>query len=139
MTYPLACDEDGELDVHFEFTHLEGRGVCVSHEVVDEARVVTSTFGALAVGHTCCLDDSCVVAHVVDDPDEPMVEHGEGLVEDFLQRRDCGASGLVGFATESVNFSLLFGGKCHVVGNPTRHGNVLAYARGNGESEVRDV
>ena len=48
-----------------------------------------------------------VVAHVIDDPDEAVIQHRERLVERLLQARRHGASGGGGFGTLAVDLGLL--------------------------------
>ena len=59
----------------------------VAHQVADEAGVVAGGLRAGAVGDAGGLDDGGVVAHVVDDADETVVEDGDGLAEAGLERR----------------------------------------------------
>ena len=78
---PLPGDEDRQLHVQLELAHLERARVPVAHQVVDQAAVVADLLGAAAVGHPRRLHDRGVVAHVVDDADEAVVEDRERLVE----------------------------------------------------------
>ena len=93
---PLPRDKDRQFDVVLDLAHLERRRVPVPHQIVDEAPVLADPPGAAPVGDARRLHDRAVVAHVVDDPDKAVVEHRQGLVEDFLQRRHGGAAGRVG-------------------------------------------
>jgi len=95
MADPLAGDEDRQLHVQLDLAHLEGRGVAVAHEIADEAAVGADALGALAVGDPRGLHDRAVVAEVVDDPHEAVVEHRDRPVEDLLQGRHRGPTGLV--------------------------------------------
>ena len=88
---PLPGDEDRQLHVQLDLAHLEGRGVPVAHQVVDQAAVVADLLGAAAVGDPRRLHDGGVVAHIVDDADEAVVEHRDRLVEQLLERRHGGA------------------------------------------------
>jgi len=81
---PLARHEHRQLDVELDLAHLERRGVLMAHEVVDEARVGADGPRARAIGHARGLDDRMVVAHVVDHPDEPLVEHRHRLIQQRL-------------------------------------------------------
>ena len=60
----------------------------MAHEVVDESGVFADLLRPRAVRHARGLDDRRVVAHVVDDPDEPVVEDRDRLVEQGFHRRD---------------------------------------------------
>ena len=110
---PLARHEDRQLHVVLDLAHLEGRGVAVPHQVVDQPRVVLHPLGALAVRYARRLDDGGVVAHVVDHPDETVVEHGNRLVEDLLERRDGGPPGFLPFRPEAVDLRPLLGAQLH--------------------------
>ncbi len=90
MADPLARHEDRQLHVVLDLAHLERRRVTVPHEIVDEAAILADLLGAAAVAHPRGLHDGGIVAHVVDDADEAVIEHGQRLVEDFLQRRGDG-------------------------------------------------
>lgn len=54
------------------------------------------------------VDHRAVVAHVIDDPRETVVEHGNRLVKDILQRRHGGASRRVRGGALRLDFALLF-------------------------------
>src|SRR5579859_2778074 len=95
MPDPLTSHEDRELDVQFDLTHLERRRVAMPHEVVDEPGVLADLLGPGAVRHARRLHDRGVVAHVVDDPDEPVIEDRDRLVEKRLHRRHGRPTGLV--------------------------------------------
>ena len=92
---PLPRDEDRQFDVVLDLAHLERRRVAVPHQIVDQAAILADPLGAAAVGDARRLHDRGVVAHVVDDADEAVVEHRQRLVEDFLERRHGGAAGRV--------------------------------------------
>jgi hypothetical protein len=62
---------------------------------------------AAAVGDARRLHHRGVVAHVVDDAHEAVVEHREGLVEDLLDRLDGGAAGRGGGGPELVDLGAL--------------------------------
>ena len=106
VTDPLAGDEDGEFDVELDLAHLEGRRVPVAHEVADQALVIGDGLGALAIADAGGLGDGGVVAHVVDDADEAVIENGVDGVEVLLHPRACGAAGLVGGGTKLLDFLL---------------------------------
>ena len=63
--------------------------MAVAHEIADQPLVVAHRLGTLAVGHAGGLHDRGIVAHVVDHPDEAVVEDGENLVQPIFQRRGC--------------------------------------------------
>src|SRR5882724_10740801 len=128
MADPLARHEDRQLHVELDLAHLEGRGVAVAQQVVDEAAVLAHLLGALAVGDARRLHDRGVIAHVVDDAHEAVVEHREGLVENLFERRDSGATRRLGRIGEGVDLGLLFGGK--------RHRNSRRSRIEDGESEI---
>ena len=71
---PLPRDEDRQLHVELDLAHLERRGVRVAQQIVDEPGVIAALLGAFSVGDACGLYDRRVVAHVVDDADEAMIE-----------------------------------------------------------------
>src|SRR2546423_6236921 len=87
VTDPLTSNEDWQFHMELELAHLERRGVAVAHQVVDQSGVLADLLRARAVRHPRGLDDRGIVTHVVDDPDEPMVEDRDGLIEERLHRR----------------------------------------------------
>ena len=70
-----------------DLAHLERRGVPVAQQVADQPGIVAHGFRAPAVGHTRGLNDRGVVAHIVDHPDETVIEHRKGGVEHLFQPR----------------------------------------------------
>ena len=91
---PLPGHEDRELHVQLDLAHLEGGRVMVAHQVADQAGVVAGGPGAGAVGDAGGLHDGGVVAHVVDDPDEAVVEDRDRGPEPALEAGGDGAAGL---------------------------------------------
>ena len=88
MPDPLAGDEDGQLDVVLDVTHLERRGVGVAHQVSNQACVLPGALGAGAVGNAGGLHHGAVAAHVVDDAHEAVIKNRQGLVEDCFEIRN---------------------------------------------------
>ena len=80
----------------------------MAHQIVDEALVLAHLAGAAAIGDPGRLDDGAVVAHVVDHPDESVVEHRQRGIEDLLQFRHGGAPGGGRHGPELGDFPLLF-------------------------------
>ena len=111
---PLARHEDRQLHVVLDLAHLERRRVAVPHEIVDQAAVLADLLGAAAVGDARGLHDGGVVAHVVDDADEAVVEHRQRLEKNLLQRRRDSAAASLRAAARLVDFSLLVGGEGHL-------------------------
>ena len=109
VTDPLARHEDGQLDVVLDLAHFEGRRVAVAHEVVDQPGVVAGLARALAVRNAGRLDHRRVVAHVIDDADEAVVEDGDRLEKDFLKGRHRGAPGLVAIHPLGLDLGPLLG------------------------------
>ncbi len=112
---PLAGHENGELHVQLDLAHLEGRGMPVAHQVADEAGVVAGGLRALAVGDAGGLHDGRVVAHVVDDPDQPVVEYRDGVEEPGLHAGRDGAQGLGRIGAALGDPGLLFLGERHML------------------------
>jgi hypothetical protein len=113
MPDPLPRHEDRQLHMELDLAHLERRGMAMAQQVVDKALVLAHLLGALAVGDARRLHDRGVVAHVVDDAHEAVVEHRDGLVENLLQRWHGGAARRLSRVGEGVDLGLLFGGKRH--------------------------
>jgi hypothetical protein len=79
-----------------------------AHEVIDQAAVVRDALGAAAIGDARCLYDGGIVAHVVDHPDEALIEHRQRLVQKILERRDRSAPGRNGLlGAQSFDLCLL--------------------------------
>ncbi len=86
---PLAGHEDRHLDVEGEDHLLEGAGVTVPEQVVDERPVFADGFGPVAVRDAGGLDDAGVAAEVVDEAHEAVVEDLKLLVEQRFGFGDC--------------------------------------------------
>ena len=65
----------------FDFAHFEGSRVPMAHQVADESAVVGSSMSPSAVGYARGLDDGAVIAHIVDDTDESVVENWNRNIE----------------------------------------------------------
>src|SRR5688572_29956416 len=83
---PLASNENRQLYVKLNLSHFEWRSVPMAHQIHYEATVFVHLLCATAVRNTGGLYDRVVVAHVVDDAYEAVIQHLEGFIEDFLQR-----------------------------------------------------
>ena len=68
----------------FKFHHLEWGSVAVPHQVADQAAVFAVGFRAIAVRHASRLHYRCVVAHIINESDEPLVEAVYLLVQYFF-------------------------------------------------------
>jgi hypothetical protein len=55
------------------------------------------------------LDDRTVVAHVIDDPDEAVIEYRDRFVEDGLQARRDDTAGGGRLVAKRLDIGLLFG------------------------------
>ena len=111
---PLPGDEDRHLDVVFDLAHLERRGVPVAQQIADQPPVGGHLPGPLAVGDPGRLHDGRVVAHVVDHPDEAVIEHRHRRIEQLLEAGDRDPAGLGRGGAGVVDFRLLFGRQFHV-------------------------
>ncbi len=111
---PLAGDKDGQFDVQLDLAHLERGRVPVAHQVADQPFVVLHRFGAFAVGHARRLTDRGIVAHIVDDADEAVVEHVVGFVKVPFHPFGHRAQRGFGIAAQCVDFGLLVWGDGHV-------------------------
>jgi hypothetical protein len=67
--------------------------VPVAHQVADEAAILVRRPGAPPVGDAGRLNDRRIVPHVVDDPDEAVVEHRDGLEQHGFEGGHRGAAG----------------------------------------------
>ena len=105
---PLARHENRQLDVVLDLAHFERRGMAVPHRIVDQSLVLAHLLGAGAIRYPRRPNHRAVVAHVIDDPHESVVEHGNRLVKDFLQGRHGGASRRVRGGALRLDFALLF-------------------------------
>jgi hypothetical protein len=110
---PLPRHEDRQLHMVLDLAHLERRRVAVPHQIVDEAAILADLPGAAAVADPRGLHHGGIVAHVVDDADEAVIQHRQGLVEDFLQRRSDRTQRRLGAGPRLVDFSLLVAGEGH--------------------------
>ena len=110
---PLPRHEDRQLHMVLDLAHLEGRRVPVPHEVADQAAILVRRPGAAAVGDARGLHDGGVVAHVVDHPDEAVVEHRDRLEEHGFQRRHDRAAGAALGGAGGLDLPLLLGRQRH--------------------------
>ena len=92
----------------------------MAHQVADEARILAHLARAAAVGNPRRLHDRGVVPHVVDHPDEPVIEDGKRPVEQRLERRDAAAERGAGGFPLGRDLGLLLRGHGH--GNPSKTG-----------------
>ena len=106
---PLPGHEDGQLDVQLDLAHFKRSRVVVAHQVAYQRPVGGAYVGTVAVGYSGCLHDGSVVAHVIDDSDESVVEPGDRGVEYFFERWDGGAQRLVAALALLVYLVLLPG------------------------------
>ena len=90
MSYPLSPDVHRHADVQLDVAHFEWRRVVVTEQVADQSAILTHALGAGPIGNACCLNDRVVVAHVVDETHEAIVQHLEGLAEDGFEGRHGG-------------------------------------------------
>ena len=90
---PLPRDEDRQLHVVLDLAHLERGGVPVAHQVADQPGVLGDAAGSPPIGHPRRLHDRRIVAHVVDHPDEAVVEHWDRLEQHGFQCVDGRAGG----------------------------------------------
>ena len=85
----------------------------MTHEVADEPLVVLNGFGAFAVGDAGRLANGLVVAHVVDDADETVVEDFVCFVEVIFHARCYGTQGWLWVGAQCVDFGQLVGCQRH--------------------------
>jgi len=78
----------------------------MAHEIVDEPAILADLARAAAIGDARRLHDGGIVAHIVDDAHEAMIEHGDRLVENLLERGDGGAARRLRAGALSVDLGL---------------------------------
>ena len=110
---PLPGYEDRQLDVQLDLAHFKRSRVVVAHQVAYQRPVGGAYLGPPSVGYPGCLHDGAVVAHVIDDSHESVVEPGDRGVEYFFERRDGGAQRLVAALALLVHLVLLLGSHHH--------------------------
>ena len=79
----------------------------MTHEIVDQTAILRDLARAPAVGDAGGLHHRPVVAHIVDDADEAVVEHRNRLIENLLERRHARPARLAQAGAEGVDFGLL--------------------------------
>src|SRR3546814_15388474 len=99
-------------DTPFPYTTLS-RSVPVPQQIADQAGILMHPAGVAAVGDTRGLHHRAVVAHIVDDADEPVVEHGYRPVQNLLQRRHRGAPRRGSLGALALDLVVLAGGQRH--------------------------
>ena len=110
---PLAGNEHRQLDVKLDLAHLERRRVPVPHQIPDQPFVILHGFGAAPIADAGGLGDGSIVAHIVDDPDQPVVKNRVRGVKMTLHPVGRGAQGRPGLAARFGNFGLLIWGEGH--------------------------
>ena len=81
----------------------------MAHKIADEPAVLAPPAGAAPVGDPRRLNHRRVVAHIIDDADEAVVEHLDGLVKDLFERRGDRPQRRLGPRALRVNFGSLLG------------------------------
>ena len=85
MTYPLPPTVHGDTNMELYFTHFEGSSVLMTHEIANQPLVLVDLPSSSTVGHSSGLHDGMIAAHVVHDPDEPVVYNVERNTKYFIQ------------------------------------------------------
>ena len=103
MPDPLPPAVHRHADEEFQLHHLEGRGVPMPHQVADQRAIVGDDAGALAVADPRGLDHRLVIAHDVHQADESIVQDGEFLPSQLLDKFGVGGHfrGSAGYDEES--------------------------------------
>src|SRR5260221_3934181 len=73
-------------------SHLERGRVLMAQQVAQEPAVLPRATGTPAVRHTGRLHDRLIVAHVVDEAHEAVIEHGNRLPDLGVERGNGGAA-----------------------------------------------
>ena len=73
MPNPLSPNVHWNSDEEFDFGHLEGGRMSMTHEVANKGAVVGDGFCSDAVANASGLYDRIVGSHRVDKADEPVV------------------------------------------------------------------
>jgi hypothetical protein len=63
-----------------DLAHLERGRVAVAHQIIDQPLILAELARAPAIGDAGGLHDCRIVAHVVDDPDEAVIEHRKRFI-----------------------------------------------------------
>ena len=74
MTNPLPPGVHRGADVELPFHGLEWRSVSVRHHVADQIAIIADGSRSLAVADSRRPDNGTVVAHVIDEPDETVIQ-----------------------------------------------------------------
>ena len=125
---PLPRHEDRQLHVVFDLAHLERRGVPVPHQVADQPGILADPARAAAVDDPRRLHDGRVVAHVVDDADEAVIEHRHGVVEHAPPAPARWRARVAAVCARALDFGLLVGGERHRL-PPSIRARQFAYIR----------
>ena len=113
MADPLTRHENRQLHMQLDLAHLERGRMPMPHQIADKPLVILHRFGAFAVRHTRRLANGGIIAHVIDHPHKPMIQHRNGRIKMLLDpRRDRPQSGL-GLGAQGIDFGLLINGKRH--------------------------
>ncbi len=84
VPYPLPPGIHGNPHVQLDLAHLKRGGVAVTHQVTDQPPILMHLLGALPIRDPRRLHHRVIISHVVDHPDEAVVQNGEGLSQDGL-------------------------------------------------------
>ena len=110
---PLARDKDRQFHMQLDLAHLERGRMPVPHQVPDQPGIVLHAFGAFAIAHPRRLADRRIVAHVIDHPDKPVIQHRDRRVKVLFHTLTDNAQRLVRAGTQFFDLGLLFGGQRH--------------------------
>ena len=111
---PLARDEDRQFTMILDLAHLKRRGMTMAHEIADKAAVFAQPASATPIRDAGGLYHRRIITHVVDDPNEAVVEDRDGLVEDLLKRRSNHPPRRLRFRSQRVDLCLLVAVNRHV-------------------------
>jgi hypothetical protein len=77
--------------VELDLVHLERGGMAMTHQIIDEPLILADPPRAAPVGDAGGLHDRRIIAHVVDDPNEAVIEHRQRFIKNLFKRWYCDA------------------------------------------------
>ena len=81
VTNPLTGHKDGQFNVQFDFAHFKRGCVPVAHQIPNQPPILLHLFCAAAVRHAGGLRDGGIIAHIINHPHKPMIQNGQGFVQ----------------------------------------------------------
>lgn len=86
MANPLSPAIHRNPDQELQLRHFKRRCMPVSEQIADEGPVIGPLTGPFPIADPRSLNDCGIVTHTIDEADKPVIQHGEFLPFQLLNR-----------------------------------------------------